>query len=138
MSNLLNVTFVSEWVHDTLVKTSAKFNWDLGEVTDIEASPIEIDGMVTRQFIEFEDGTELDLDEEAYNEDGKTIVGNAVVLSVGQEERGYVIAEDDNADCGVEGCTSSSYLVYWQNGEKTVCCQAGLDSIRENTYHILG
>lgn len=134
---LVEVTFVSEWNHNDLVETKAKFNWNTGEVVEVESSDEEIEGTITRQYIVLSDGTELELNNEEFEEDTDIFVENEVVLSSNGKERGYIIGEDDEADCGVESCTGTNYRVIWKDGEISICCGKGLTSVRENTYQIM-
>lgn len=60
-----------------------------------------------------------------------------IVWNTGKTEAGTVIAEIDDADCGVESCTATVYLVKWSDGEQTECCGAGLDELENGDLHIL-
>jgi hypothetical protein len=134
---LIDVTFVSEWNHIDLVETKAKFNWNTCEVVDVEPSKAEVEGTITRQYIVLPDGTELELDSEMFEEESDVFVQNEVVLSFNGEDRGYIIGDDDEADCGVESCTGTNYRVYWKDGEISICCGKELSSVAENIYQIM-
>lgn len=140
MEGLVKVTYVSEWDHTRLVKTKAIFNWNTGEVTDIEVSNEDVEGIPTRQYIEFEDGTELDIDEDRldYSETDETFVAHDVVISSDKTERGYIIGEDEEADCGVESCTGTNHKVYWRDGQVTICCSKGMAVDSNDVFHIIG
>lgn len=58
------------------------------------------------------------------------------VWNAAKTEYGTVIAEMDDADCGVESCTATVYLVEWPDGEQTECCYAALDELDNGDLHI--
>lgn len=130
MEQLVNVTFVSEWNKEKLVKSSAMFNWETGEVYNVEISNEKVQGLPTRVYIELIDGTELDLDEE-------NIVEHDVIISSDKTERGYILGEEEEADCGVESCTGTNLKAYWRDGETTIVCSKGLSVDSNNIHYIL-
>lgn len=50
---------------------------------------------------------------------------------------GKVVAEMDDADCGVESCTATVYLVEWPDGDQTECCAAALDELDNGDLQII-
>lgn len=54
-----------------------------------------------------------------------------------KSQKGRIMAELGDADCGVESCTSTVYLVKWPDGEETECCAGGLGELENGDLYIV-
>jgi hypothetical protein len=58
--NIVNATYVSVWDGGTEIRTKCRFNTQTNIVSDIEQSDVGGVDILDREYVELEDGTEID------------------------------------------------------------------------------